>query len=94
MPPPNTLRYCEVCKKNTIFSYVKDIGHSRCRICGQGFSSPVKDQLEITRYKESLIRLLNLRIVKLSKQPGTCDRRNEINNLIALIKKQDGEKDD
>jgi hypothetical protein len=93
MPPPNTLRYCEICKKNTIFSYVKDIGHSRCRICGQGFSSPVKDRLEITRYKEYLIGLLNLRITELSKQPGTCDRRNELNRVIQLIRREGGAND-
>ena len=34
-PPPQTVRYCLHCQKNTKFKYDHFIGHSYCSECGR-----------------------------------------------------------
>lgn len=33
-PPPNTVRFCPCCDKETTWKYNRNIGHSECDECG------------------------------------------------------------
>jgi len=43
--PPKTRRICLGCKKETTWKYHRLIGHSRCLICGESFSKPIKSEI-------------------------------------------------
>lgn len=38
-----TIRYCIVCKKNTMFNYNRNINHSECKICKSRFAKHRKE---------------------------------------------------
>jgi hypothetical protein len=58
----SSLRFCTVCKKNTIFVFNNVIGHSECQGCGFRFSAPVRD---------NVIEVINNRIVELKRHLET-----------------------
>lgn len=49
--PPDTVRFCEVCKKETIWGFVPAFQHSRCRVCGNNLHSGVLRVLTIDDFK-------------------------------------------
>jgi len=59
MKAMSSLRYCRVCKQNTIFVYNRVIGHSECRGCGLRFSSTIIGKIDIVTIIEE--RILELK---------------------------------
>jgi hypothetical protein len=51
--PPDTLRHCAQCNKETIFGYSPLIGHSRCRTCGCNLHSGQYRTLEPIDFKKT-----------------------------------------
>jgi hypothetical protein len=53
MVPPDTMRYCTTCDKETVWGYVPMAGHSRCRTCGCNLHSGKYRTLDPEDFKKT-----------------------------------------
>jgi len=86
MKAVSSLRYCRICKKNTIFVYNRVIGHSECRGCGLRFSSTIISKLDIVTIIEE--RMLELkRHLDTNKSMEKKPVQARLDELKLLLKK-------
>ena len=52
MPPPESLRYCAMCKQIMVFKYQKNLGHSSCSSCHWRYIPTVYSQEQRERFKQ------------------------------------------
>ena len=68
--PPESIRYCLGCQKNTIWKYNKVVGHSRCLECGGMYST--KEEVPDSVLKDAARKLM----------PWIYENDNKDNNKV------------